>query len=409
MSRDGQEGSTLFMITCICGVLGLIATFLFYRSEVEWALVSQQQQMERCRALGLAILRSELELLAADDSPADSPQDSWYHGGRTITEQNGFQISVLIEDEGSKPNLNTLDQEDLGLLTAGQSETEISFNPLLDWRDGDDQPRPSGAERDFYQGLAKPYQTRNGFFSTVEELNQVKGGAALYDLLADRVTVHGLLNPNAIRPETFGELLSSVGFTPDEVVTMTGSFRHYRATKDPNTGQLQRFTNIDDFLKLDGILIPTRDRLRPFFRFSGGSNLNFSTREGIAVLLNQAGIGPELAAALAARISQQPFANQNEIENYFLNQNQHFISSDYFSCISTLIRYRVWISKGSVRYYLDTIQERARASDLASWTIRSLAWYERSGSSTGNDPELPQPPPAEIENPPAEGESPPSE
>lgn len=396
------------MITCICGVLGLIATFLFYRSGVEWALVYQQQQIERCRVFGLAILRSELELLAADDSPADSAQDSWYHGGRTITEQNGFQISVLIEDEGSKPNLNTLDQKDLSLLTADQSEkeisTEISFDPLLDWRDVDDEPRPSGAERDYYQGLAKPYQTRNGFFSTVEELNQIKGGAALYDLLADRVTVFGLLNPNAIRPETFGELLSSVGFTPDEVVTMTGSFKHYRTTKDPNNGQLQRFSNIDDFLKLDGILIPTRDRLRPFFRFSGGSNLNFMTREGIAVLLNQAGIEPELAAGLAARVRQQPFTSQNEIDNYFINQNKRFEYVDFFSCITSIVRYRVWVSKGSVRYYIDTVQERTRANSLAPWQIRPLAWYERSGSTAGNDPELPQPPPVENEGPPADAE-----
>lgn len=392
MNRDGQKGSTLFMITCICGVLGFLATYLFYRSEVEWALVSQQQQIARCRTMGWEILRSELALFAGDDSPADSPEDSWYHGGRTDMERDGFRISALIEDEGAKLNLNTLDQKDLSLLTSGQSGTEISFDSLLDWRDGDDEPRPSGAELDYYQDLAKGYRTRNGFFSTVEELNQVKGGTALYKMLADQVTVYGRLNPNAIRPETFGELLKTLGFTSFDADRMAGDFKQYRATEDQNH-QLQRFSNIDDFLKLSSILIPTRDRLRPFFRFSGGSNLNFMTRGAMAALLNQAGLQPELAAGLAARVKQQPFASQNEIDNYFLDQNQHFISSDYFSCVTTMVRYRVWVSKGKVRYYIDTVQERTRANVMAAWQVRPLAWYERSGSTAGNDPELPEPPP----------------
>ncbi len=53
--------------------------------------------------------------------------------------------------------------------------TEAIAEAILDWIDPDSQPRPLGAEGDFYEGLEKPYSPRNGLPDCLEELLLVKG------------------------------------------------------------------------------------------------------------------------------------------------------------------------------------------------------------------------------------------
>jgi hypothetical protein len=53
--------------------------------------------------------------------------------------------------------------------------TESMADALLDWMDADSQPRPLGAETEFYATLETPYQPRNGVPLTIEELLLVRG------------------------------------------------------------------------------------------------------------------------------------------------------------------------------------------------------------------------------------------
>lgn len=53
--------------------------------------------------------------------------------------------------------------------------TESIADALLDWMDGDSDPRQSGAEMDFYASLNPPYSPRNGVPESLEELLLVKG------------------------------------------------------------------------------------------------------------------------------------------------------------------------------------------------------------------------------------------
>lgn len=46
---------------------------------------------------------------------------------------------------------------------------------ILDWLDPDDEPRPFGAESEFYSTLPTPYEPRNGPIDSVEELLLVRG------------------------------------------------------------------------------------------------------------------------------------------------------------------------------------------------------------------------------------------
>jgi general secretion pathway protein K len=75
---------------------------------------------------------------------------------------------------------------------------------IADWTDPDDDPRPLGAERDWYRARTPPYVPRNGPFATVAELALVRGiDAAILTRLRPYVTVAGehAVNPNTASRE----------------------------------------------------------------------------------------------------------------------------------------------------------------------------------------------------------------
>src|SRR5262249_41429140 len=48
-------------------------------------------------------------------------------------------------------------------------------NSILDWMDADSDPRPGGAEDEYYMALTPPYHCKNGPLDSLEELLFVKG------------------------------------------------------------------------------------------------------------------------------------------------------------------------------------------------------------------------------------------
>ncbi|MEM9644228.1 MAG: type II secretion system protein GspK [Planctomycetota bacterium] len=112
-------------------------------------------------------------------------------------------IRFGLQNESAKLNVNTLvvlEESGAGLLTllpaaAGegadeesQSEslavsllmalpemTEDTAEAILDWIDEDTEPRTSGAESEYYNALATPYDPANGPLQSVEELLLVRG------------------------------------------------------------------------------------------------------------------------------------------------------------------------------------------------------------------------------------------
>jgi type II secretory pathway component PulK len=72
--------------------------------------------------------------------------------------------------------------------------TEDTADAILDWIDADDQPRPLGAEYDYYAGLSPPYAPKNGPLDTLEELLMVRGvtPVLLFGLDQDR---NGVITP----------------------------------------------------------------------------------------------------------------------------------------------------------------------------------------------------------------------
>jgi len=91
---------------------------------------------------------------------------------------------VDIQDESGKISLNTVSEEQLrNLIEAagiGKPDSAVITDSILDWRDTDSNPRPNGAEEDYYQMLNPPYKARNGRIDTVEEFLLIRGMTTEY-------------------------------------------------------------------------------------------------------------------------------------------------------------------------------------------------------------------------------------
>ncbi len=81
-----------------------------------------------------------------------------------------------------------------GLLMGLPNMTEQIADSILDWIDEDDQPREFGAENEYYQQLANPYDAANKNLESIEELLLVQGVTPelLYGLDQNR---NGVLDP----------------------------------------------------------------------------------------------------------------------------------------------------------------------------------------------------------------------
>ena len=123
----------------------------------------------------------------------------WVADGRPYRFRFGdATVEVRITDESGLIDVNAAAQGNPELLqrlfvSVGlpERDAELMTAALADWIDGDDQPRPLGAEESEYFDAGYPYGPGNQPFGTVEELQQVIGMSwELFRSIRDSVTVH---------------------------------------------------------------------------------------------------------------------------------------------------------------------------------------------------------------------------
>jgi general secretion pathway protein K len=109
-------------------------------------------------------------------------------------EFGGGKLSIMVLDVSGKIDLNSASDDLLkGMLKSvglTDEESNILLDAIVDWRDGDDLPRPKGAEVAEYKAAGLKYRPSNAPFETVNELQRVLGMTPdLYANLADALTV----------------------------------------------------------------------------------------------------------------------------------------------------------------------------------------------------------------------------
>lgn len=92
---------------------------------------------------------------------------------------DGFAVSVRIESEAGRVNINRADPDLLRFLivAAGTNEDDARAiaEAIADWRDEDSIKRPRGAEEPEYRAAGLSYGPRNAPFRSLGELAQVMG------------------------------------------------------------------------------------------------------------------------------------------------------------------------------------------------------------------------------------------
>jgi general secretion pathway protein K len=167
---NNRRGMALVLTLWILCALVILAAGLAMTAHTEIQVSRNYADTVQCR---LAAHGGVNRGLADVEDPGFAAQGA---GTELSSTEDGLDLGdasfvVQIQDEAGKVNINTAPES---VLEAVFGSKEIAA-AIVDWRDKDDDPRPVGAESEYYSGLEKPYHTRNESFITVREVLLVKG------------------------------------------------------------------------------------------------------------------------------------------------------------------------------------------------------------------------------------------
>ncbi|MCP5159602.1 MAG: general secretion pathway protein GspK [Gammaproteobacteria bacterium] len=171
-----SRGMVLVIVLWIVTLLSVMAGGFAYSMRIETQLATSTVERAQARALTEAAvayaLAWQLDAQAQQQQqwPANGDVRDWSFGGG--------RVRIRVEDAAGRVSLNNADPRFLRavLLKIGVAEAEVDHlvAAIEDWRDGDDQVRPNGAESLEYRAAGQP-GPKNGGFESLDELQQVLG------------------------------------------------------------------------------------------------------------------------------------------------------------------------------------------------------------------------------------------
>lgn len=203
-----RNGIILLAILVIIALAAMIVASLLFSVRARMSASLAQTKGEQAHYAAMSGIERAIEIIRK------SPQDAegWYDNDEQLANQlvyddGGAKWYFTVwaadpddpksyrsgaTDEASRININTADEETLLRLP---NMTKDLVDCLLDYRDADSDPRPSGAEQEYYDQLKRAYTIKNGPLTTLEELLLVKGfdGRILY---GNDANLNGMLDPN---------------------------------------------------------------------------------------------------------------------------------------------------------------------------------------------------------------------
>lgn len=184
-SMEAHERRTIGLLASERGV---------QRAAAMGALALMQARLEQ--ALRVAPTGRNVQVLRSSDPWLDA--DSTYSGAVFV---DSMEVDVQARDLGEKLNINVVNENELqtffSFLLGDYAKSTQLAQSIMDWRDVDSMPRPSGAERDAYikaEMLALP---TNGPFREIEELQNVMGMTPeIFAVASPYLTTHGSAQVN---------------------------------------------------------------------------------------------------------------------------------------------------------------------------------------------------------------------
>lgn len=381
-----QNGAALAIVLWSLAIIGAVVAGFFARSLVEAAEARRLQEETRARALAQAGVACFLQRFLADEDELDTAAEAWFcTEGQALPSFTEGTVDVRVTDCGSRINLNLAGPETLALLFDGDP---APLAALLDWVDADSEPRPDGAERDYYQGQSPPVLPADGFLRCPEEVFLIRGLEEYRERIEQETTIYGPANPNLIAAEAWEKILLEAGLSQWEAELLAGQF----AVEKEKAAKERRvpFERVDALRNLPGLTGRTLDLIAPFLIFRGQVNPNLAGETALRAALSQLGLAPEekLQALLEAR-EAAPFQDLQALRS-LLDGNESAWKREYLGQVFTLETTLVQVeavgrTKSGAACRLVAVIERYHPPlESQHWQARFLSWREYpAGGSAG--------------------------
>jgi len=182
-------GVALILVVWVIVVLTSIVGEFSFTMRTELNIARNFKEEEEAYQLALAgIEKAKLELLLINRAEVMylGEEDMLMFGEKEEEERPSRKAEIgkgsfeyKITDEDGKININTATEGQLKVLFLDSgidvTDVDIIVDSIFDWRDKNELHRLNGAEEDYYKSLENPYSSKDGPFSTVEELLLVQG------------------------------------------------------------------------------------------------------------------------------------------------------------------------------------------------------------------------------------------
>ena len=202
-----ERGIALFLVLWVTALLTVIAGEFCYFVRTEANITrnfKEETQTYYIAMSGLSFAIGELvvnELVPRQVKAPDGKEEQEDIRWRINTDIPAIpfgdgQFKVERENESGKVNLNKAGAPLLKMMLSNfeidDANKNIIVDSIMDWRDKDSLHRLNGAEDDYYLSLPQPYKSKNGDFTSIEELLLVRGvtPGVFYGGLKDMVAVY---------------------------------------------------------------------------------------------------------------------------------------------------------------------------------------------------------------------------
>lgn len=199
-----DNGIALILVMWIVVILSSVIAAGSYIARIEMRQAYYPLRDIQLAGAAKAAIEETKQKLGTNNNSFDSLREYARNGftdGRSM-QLGEVSLTVYVEDEESKVNINTFSPEvllRLPPLSEFSNRDEI-VDSIIDWRDPDSNPRQNGGEEEYYSHRAVPSHCKNRFFDLLDELSLIKGLQESFNISAfmDTLTVNsnGRVNIN---------------------------------------------------------------------------------------------------------------------------------------------------------------------------------------------------------------------
>ena len=169
-----EGGFALLVVLSAVGILAVVAASFAQMARTHIRVVAVGTESARAEAFADAgVQLAILDIVAARDSTLANRRFAVDATPFVCSVADGeATLTIAVQDEAGKVDLNIASEPLLRALVFGLDVQagEAAADAILDFRDADDDRRPSGAERAEYRAAGRAHGPKNAPFVAVEEL-----------------------------------------------------------------------------------------------------------------------------------------------------------------------------------------------------------------------------------------------